>query len=166
MTEEQLCHYEYNFYSVLIVISILGFCRHLLFFAGRKSTLWLRVWYQCPGLCGNVHSAEFNECIHNILWMRSQCIRILPAPHGGSLCLRCLLFATVSIYKPMKTNLFFPPYILMFMNITVCTVCNSAYIKILFAIFRRRVSRYAACSSIFSESIMKRFNANIRKKSH
>lgn len=69
---------------------------HLLFFAGRKGALWLCVWYQCPWLCRNVHSAKLNECIHNIIRMRGQCFRLLPAAHGGSLCLCCFLFPTVS----------------------------------------------------------------------
>lgn len=96
LTMEWLHHCECHF----TVYSLLYWCLVLhafAFFAGREGTLWLCVWYQCPGLCRNVYSAEFNECIHNILWMCGECIRILLAAHGGSLCIRYFLFSAVSI---------------------------------------------------------------------
>ncbi len=54
---------------------------------GRQgSTLWVCVWHQCSGMCGDVHAVEPDEQLQHILWMCGEwCAWILsPAMVGLS----------------------------------------------------------------------------------
>lgn len=71
--------------------------------AGRESTLWVRVWHQCSGMCGDVHAVEPDEQLQHILWMCGECAGILSPANGGTLCLCCSLFPSVSIHNFIET---------------------------------------------------------------
>ncbi len=71
--------------------------------AGRESTLWVCVWHQCSGMCGDVHAVEPDEQLQHILWMCGECAGILSPANGGTLCLCCSLFPSVSIHNFIET---------------------------------------------------------------
>ncbi len=71
--------------------------------AGRESTFWVCVWHQCSGMCGDVHAVEPDEQLHHILWMCGECAGIRSPANGGTLCLCCSLFSSVSIHNFIET---------------------------------------------------------------
>lgn len=69
----------------------------LCLFAGRKSSVWVRVWYECPWLPGDSCLTELDEFLGSIVRLCGQRAGLLPAPHGHPVQLCHLLLIAVSV---------------------------------------------------------------------
>lgn len=69
----------------------------LIFFPGRKSSLWLCVWCECHWVPCYTCTTEPDEHLWSLTWLRCKCFGILPATHGDSVHFCSCLLTTVSI---------------------------------------------------------------------